>query len=181
MQIDAGLCRVRSWRRGDVASLAANANNPRVARNLRDMFPSPYTTEDAEHWLAVVSCMQPETQFAIDVGDVAVGGVGVSPGLDVHRIDGELGYWLGEEFWGRGIMTAAIKAFVPHCFAAYKLERIHAHVFEWNIASGRVLEKAGFDLEGRLRRAAVKEGTVIDILLYATTRTDPEIGDNNRI
>ncbi len=176
MQIDAGACRIRSFRRGDVASLTKHANNPVVSRNLRDMFPSPYTEEDAEHWLAVVSCMQPETQFALDVDGAAVGGIGISPGLDVHRIDGELGYWLGEAYWGQGIMTAAIKAFVPHCFAAYRLERIHAHVFEWNVASGRVLEKAGFDLEGRLRKAAVKDGVVIDILLYARTRSDQEIG-----
>ncbi len=157
-----------------MGSLAKHANNPHVSRNLRDMFPSPYTHEDAEHWLAVVSCMQPETQYAIDVEGVAVGGIGISPGLDVHRIDGELGYWLGEEFWNRGIMTAAIKAFIPHCFRAYALERIHAHVFEYNVASGRVLEKAGFVLEGRLRKAAMKDGVVIDMLLYAKLRAETE-------
>ena len=174
MELDAGGCRIRSWRRGDVASLTEHANNPRIARNVRDMFPSPYRTEDAEHWLAVVSCMQPESQFAVDVNGHAVGGIGISPGLDVHRIDGELGYWLGEEFWNRGIMTSAIKAFVPYAFSTFNLERIHANVFEWNVASGRVLEKAGFVLEGRMRRAALKDGIVIDVLLYAMIRPDQD-------
>ena len=171
MDLEAGKCRIRSWRRADLRSLVENANNVNVSRNLRDAFPSPYTEENAQQWLAVVACMQPETQFAIEVDGEAVGGIGLSLGSDVHRIDAELGYWLGEGHWGRGIVTAAINAFVPYSFGAYGLERVHAHVFEWNRASSRVLEKAGFQLEGRLRHAAMKEGALIDILLFARIRT----------
>ena len=175
MELQAGLCLVRSWRRTDLDSLTKHANNPSVARNLRDGFPSPYTEVDAERWLSIVGALEPETQFALDVGGSAVGGIGLSLGADIHRIDAELGYWLGEELWGRGITTAAINTFVPHSFATYGLERIHAHVFESNLASARVLEKCGFRLEGRFRRAAVKNDVVIDMLVYGRIRDDSPV------
>jgi ribosomal-protein-alanine N-acetyltransferase len=167
MELQTKTCLIRSWQRSDVHSLASHANNPSVARNLRDGFPFPYTMRDAEQWLTMMACQGTETQFAIDIGGEAVGGIGVTVGLDVHRIDGELGYWLGEQWWGRGVMTGAIAAFVPYVFETYHLERIHAHVFEWNEASARVLEKTGFLLEGRLRKAVLKQGSIIDMLLYA--------------
>ncbi|MGA9119626.1 MAG: GNAT family protein [Bacteroidota bacterium] len=170
MELQTSTCLIRSWRRSDQNSLANHANNLSIARNLRDAFPSPYTLRDAENWLSVMACQSIESQFAIDVHGDAVGGIGVTVGMDVHRIDGELGYWLGEEWWGKGIMTDAISTFVPYAFATFRLERIHAQVFEWNHASARVLEKSGFSLEGRLRRAVLKQGSVIDMFLYSRIR-----------
>ena len=161
---------LRSWRWGDQESIARHANNWRVWINLRDRFPYPYSFADAERWLRTVEQMTPETQFAISIGGAAVGGVGVTLLDDVHHRTGEIGYWLGEEYWGQGIATAAVRAMTDHAFCAYRVCRIQAAVFEWNPASMRVLEKAGYTLEGRLRRSVTKDGKTIDQFLYAILR-----------
>ncbi len=147
-----------------------HANNRKVWMNLRDRFPHPYTLADAKCWLRLVSQMTPETQFAISVGGAAVGGVGISLLDDVQRRSGEIGYRLGEELWGQGIATAAVRAITDYAFSAYDVCRIQAAVFEWNPASMRVLEKAGYALEGRLRRSVTKDGKTIDQFLYAILR-----------
>jgi [ribosomal protein S5]-alanine N-acetyltransferase len=162
--------RIRSWRRGDEPSLARHADSERLWRNVRDQFPHPYTLADAEAWVARASVAEPETQFAIEVDGEAAGGIGLFLQEDVARYSAELGYWLGEAHWGRGIMTAAVREFTEHAFRTFDLCRIYAIVFEWNPASRRVLEKAGYRLEGQMRRAAVKEGRVLDQFLYATVR-----------
>lgn len=95
------------------------------------------------------------------------GGIGLLPGEDVHTGTAEIGYWLGEPFWGRGLMTGAVGAFAGHAFETFRLRRLYARVLEWNPASMRVLEKNGFALEGRLRRSAIKDGEIADELLYA--------------
>ena len=163
---------LRPWRADDAVSLARHADNRRVWANLRDRFPSPYTLDDAEAWLRHCARTAPVTDVAIDVGGEAVGGIGIVLQSDVERVDAEIGYWLGEPHWGRGLMSAAVGAFVPWAFARFNLARIHANVFAFNTASARVLEKAGFQLEGRLRQSAFKDGRLIDPLLYARVRED---------
>ena len=168
-------CRIRSWRAGDEPALVRHANSRRLWLNVRDHFPHPYTLADAAEWVARAAAVEPESQFAIEIDGEAAGGIGLFLQEDVARYSAELGYWLGEAHWGRGVMTDAVRGFTEYAFGAFELCRIYAVVFEWNPASRRVLEKAGYALEGRMRRAAVKDGQVIDQFLYATVRDfDPE-------
>jgi ribosomal-protein-alanine N-acetyltransferase len=160
-------CDVRSWRRSDAASLATHADNHRIWINLRDRFPHPYTKSDARAFIRATAGHHPETAFAIVVNDEAVGGIGVVPNGDVERVSAEIGYWLAEPLWGRGIMTEALTAVTPHAGEAHGLTRIYALPFATNVGSCRVLEKAGYVLEARLRRSAIKDGRVIDQLQYA--------------
>jgi ribosomal-protein-alanine N-acetyltransferase len=161
---------VRPWRRDDAASLARHADNRNVWINLGDRFPHPYTLGDAERWIATVTAQDPPTHFAIAVGGEAAGGIGFEPQQDVFRRSAALGFWLGEAYWGRGIVTAAVKAVTAHAFAAFDLCRMFAYVFERNPASMRVLEKAGYMCEARLRRAATKDGKTFDLYLYSMLR-----------
>jgi RimJ/RimL family protein N-acetyltransferase len=134
---------------------------------LRDRFPSPYTVTDANNYLAVVLRQDPRTVFAIATAEEAVGGIGLEFRDDVNRFTAELGYWLGEPFWGRGIMTDAVRRFTSWAFEHLEVHRIYASVFDGNDPSIRVLEKAGFEREGRLRASAFKNGRILDQLLYA--------------
>ncbi|HZK48347.1 MAG TPA: GNAT family protein [Thermoleophilia bacterium] len=161
---------VRDVRVEDAPSIAAYADNPRVAANLRDVFPHPYRLEDAQGFLAHVMQQLPPTVFAIATEAEAVGVIGLTLGEDVHRFTAELGYWLGEPFWGRGVMTSAVRVVVAHGFRELGLLRIHADPYAGNVGSARVLEKAGFELEGRMRANVFKNGRVLDQLLYSTIR-----------
>jgi RimJ/RimL family protein N-acetyltransferase len=147
-----------------------HANNWNVWINLRDRFPHPYRANDARNWLESVIDFKPETNFAISVAGEAVGGIGFSIQPDVGLRSAEIGYWLGEEFWRRGIATEALTAVTEHAFANFDLCRLFAYVFEWNHASVRVLEKAGFTQEGRLKKSVTKNGKTIDQFLYAIVR-----------
>ena len=170
MHLPCGPCALRSWRGDDLDALLRHADNPRVAAQLRDRFPHPYTRADGEAWLALATTMRPETNFAIEADGQFVGGIGLVLGHDVERVSAEVGYWLGEGVWGRGIASAAVRAVSEHAFAAYGLTRLFAVPYARNAASARVLEKAGYVLEGRLRRSAIKDGVVLDQLLYALVR-----------
>lgn len=162
---------VRSWKWKDRDSIVRHANNRNVWINLRDRFPHPYTLSDARNWLESVVDRRPETNFAIaNVNDEAVGGIGFILQQDVGRRSAEVGYWLGEEYWGRGLATQAVKVITEYAFVHYDICRLYAHVFEWNVASTRVLEKAGYLLEGRLKKSVTKDGKTIDQLMYAITR-----------
>ena len=163
-------CTVRSWEWRDGEAIVRHANNRKVSINLVDRFPYPYTATDARNWLESVIGFEPETNFAIDVAGEAVGGIGFMLQHDVARRSAEIGYWLSEEFWGRGIMSEVVIAVTDHAFANYDLCRLYAHVFEWNGASARVLEKAGYQLEGRMRKSVTKDGQTIDQLMYAVIR-----------
>ncbi len=162
---------VRDVRSEDASSIAVYADNPRVAANLRDIFPHPYHLENAERFLQSVAGQEPRTVFAITTESEAIGVIGLTLGEDVHRFTAELGYWLGEPFWGRGIMTGAVRAVVEHGFAELGLARIYAEPYAGNRASVRVLEKAGFALEGRLRANVFKNGRVRDQFMYAVVRS----------
>lgn len=165
---------VRDWRAGDAASLARHANDQRIARHLRDAFPHPYSKADADAFLSVVGRQDPRTFFAIAVDDQAVGGIGYTLHTDVERIGAEIGYWLGVEYWGKGLMTVVLRAVTEYTFQRHpELRRIWAVPFADNAASVRVLERAGYRLEGRMRESAIKYGEVTDQLLFAILRSDP--------
>jgi [ribosomal protein S5]-alanine N-acetyltransferase len=173
MELELTGCRIRSWREGDQPSLAQHADDVLVWRNVRDHFPHPYTLADAEAWIAKVVGHEPETQFAIEVNGQVGGGVGLMLQEDVARHSAEIGYWLGQAYWGRGIMTDVVRGMTRYAFGSLDLYRVYALVFQWNPASCRVLEKAGYLLEGRLRKAATKDGQLLDQLAYGVTRDDP--------
>jgi ribosomal-protein-alanine N-acetyltransferase len=151
----------------DVRPLAHWADNPRIARNLRDRFPQPYGLSDAKRWIRAARATDPPTHFAIEVDGQAVGGVGFDAFDDIDRRTAEIGYWLAEPFWGRGIATAALAAVTEYAFMMFDLVRLQARVFEGNPGSMRVLEKAGYVCEGRLRRSVTKNDRTIDSFLYA--------------
>jgi ribosomal-protein-alanine N-acetyltransferase len=161
---------IRRWRTEDAAVLPKHANNRRVWLGLRDRFPHPYTLDDANEFLRVATAEQPARNFCIEVNGEAAGGIRIRIGSDVHRHVGELGYWLGEEFWGHGVMSEAVGAFTEYCFANFPLHRLYAELYANNPASARVLEKNGFALEGRLRKNIVKDGQILDSLLYGRTK-----------
>jgi [ribosomal protein S5]-alanine N-acetyltransferase len=170
MKIKFGEYMIRDWKRGDAKSIAQYANNPNIAMRLRDRFPCPYTICDAEGFIAAVSRQDPRVAFAIATRREAIGGIGLEMGSDVYRFTAELGYWLGEPFWGRGIMTGAVREFTTWAFEHLSLYRIHANIFATNAASARVLEKAGFEREGCLRAGVFKNGQILDQLVYARTK-----------
>lgn len=162
-------CVVRDWRCDDKAALVRHANNRKVWRNLTHAFPHPYTEADAEAWLAFAASGSPRSHFAIEVDGQAVGGVGASRLEGIFAGTGEFGYWLAEPCWGRGIASAVARALAPALMSMLDLHRLEAAVFEWNPASMRVLEKAGFVREGVLRKSVVKDGRLIDRTMYALT------------
>lgn len=162
-------CRIRSWKAGDEPSLVRNANNKRVWLNLLDTFPYPYTFEDAKSWIASSSAAEPELNFAIEFDGEAVGAIGLQLHGGVLSRMGSLGYWIGEPFWRKGIATAVVGAFVPSVVRTHGLIRLEARVFSWNDASMRVLEKCGFRREALLEKRIVKDGMVLDEVVYART------------
>jgi RimJ/RimL family protein N-acetyltransferase len=164
---------LRSWRAEDAPAVTALANDRRIARNLRDAFPHPYTLDDAHTFLAAAAARVPDSFLAIEVAGEVAGGIGYTMRSDVERIGAEVGYWLGVRFWGRGIATSAVRALSRHVFDVHSdLQRLYALPFSWNPASARVLEKAGYRKEGTLRRSAIKEGQVLDQWMYALLRDE---------
>ncbi len=170
MLLALGDLRVRNWRRDDLDALLRSANNPKIAGNLRDQFPHPYTRRDAIDYLNYVRSMDVPMSFAMEYGGEAVGGIGFKLGTDIARLSVEMGYWLAEPLWGRGLTTRAVTAASEWAFDSYKVIRIFATVFSHNVASLRVLEKSGFEREGILRRSAIKNGVILDQVLYAKLR-----------
>ena len=168
MLLELGDLRVRPWRREDLDALLRYANNSKIAGNLRDQFPHPYTRRDAIDYLTYVRTMDVPMSFAMGHGGEAIGGIGFKLGTDIARLSVEMGYWLGEPFWGRGFTTRAVAAASDWAFDGYNVIRIFAFAFSHNVASMRVLEKAGLPArEGLLRRSAIKNGVVLDQVLYA--------------
>ena len=170
MEVRLERCTLRPWRRGDEEDLVRGANDREVWRNLRDMFPHPYTLADAKEWIGRCLASDPPRGLAIEVDGAASGSIGVFPGEDVHRRSAEIGYWIARPHWGRGIATEAVAAMTERTFRETEIERIHAAVFEWNPASMRVLEKCGYVREGWLRKSVWKDGRLIDSALYARLR-----------
>ncbi len=170
MLLELGDLKVRSWRKDDLQALLRHANNAKIAANLRDQFPHPYTRRDGIDFLDFARSQEPECAFAIEFGDKAVGGVGFLVGRDIARMSAEMGYWLSEDFWRRGIATRAVTAMSEWAFDNYKLTRVFAMAFAHNAGSIRVLEKSGFEREGVMRRSAIKNGAIVDQILFAKVR-----------
>lgn len=166
MIIRLSTCEVRSFRAADADSLARHANNRKIWINLRDRFPHPYSIEHAREFIAATLIQQPETHFALVIDGEAAGAIGFGLNADVERVSAEVGYWIGEAHWGKGIASEVLVAMTPWAVRAYQLTRIYALPFEYNRASIRVLEKAGYAMEARLRRSAIKDGNVVNQLLY---------------
>lgn len=160
---------LRKWNLADSQDIAHYANNKKIAANLRNVFPYPYTLADAEGYIR--SCVEnsEERQIcrAIVVNGRAAGSVGIFCGTDVYEKSAELGYWLAEEFWGNGIMAEAVKQLCQEAFDRFDIIRIYAEPFAYNTGSRRVLEKAGFSLEGIMKKGAYKNGQIHDYCMYA--------------
>jgi ribosomal-protein-alanine N-acetyltransferase len=170
MHLLLSLCTVRLWAESDAASLQKHANNREVSRQLRDRFPFPYEMEHARGFLDFALKQPTPTVWAIEVAGEAVGCIGIELHDDVERVSAEIGYWLAQPFWGRGIVTEALTAVTPEVFRRFDITRLYAVPFADHAASVRVLEKAGFVREGHLRRSAIKDGQIRDQLLLATYR-----------
>ena len=170
MRLQLQTCEVRSWRASDADSIARHANNFKIWINLRDAFPHPYTEANAAAFLEMVGRQNPTTYFAIATHQEAIGSIGLSINRDVHRLTAEMGYWLAEPYWGKGLMTETVASFTQYAFERFQLVRIYAEPYAGNRSSCRVLEKAGFELEGRLRSSVIKDGQILDQFMYARIR-----------
>lgn len=162
-------CVIREWRTEDKRSLAELLNNKNILNNLRDGLPYPYTERDAEEYIgAMLAADRTKTfAFAVAVDDTAIGSIGVFRRENIHFRTAELGYYIGEPYWGRGYATSAVLQICKYVFDNTDIVRIFAEPFAHNAASCRVLEKAGFQAEGTLRCNAVKNGRMCDMRLYA--------------
>jgi ribosomal-protein-alanine N-acetyltransferase len=167
MKLTLSRCVVRSWTVDDLGPLVRHADNRKIWLNLRDRFPHPYTRRDGRDFIHTARSQRPETMFAIEVDGEAAGGIGFVQHIDVERVSAEIGYWLAEPCWGRGIATEALVAVTRYAIETHQLTRVFALPYAHNDASRRVLEKAGYVLEGRLRRSAIKDGQIVDQLQYA--------------
>ena len=168
MHLQLSLCKIRPWTEADAESLAKHANNKRVSMHLRDRFPYPYPLEGARTFLKWIAGQPNPTVWAIEVDGEASGGIGIELHTDVERVSAEIGYWLGESVWGRGIATEALKAVTAEAFRQLDITRLYAVPFADHTASIRVLEKAGYVREGHLRQSAIKDGKIRDQALFAT-------------
>jgi len=137
-----------------------------------DIFPNPYHEANGRTFISMATKDSPLHIFAIDVGGEAVGGIGLHPQSDVQRKNAELGYWLAEPYWGKGIVTEAVKQMIEYGFKTFDINRIFARPFGNNLASQRVLEKAGFKLEARFEKTFFKNGEFLDELIYAIRRNE---------
>lgn len=168
------ICRIRKWALSDAKELAAALSNKKVQDNLRDGLPYPYTEQDGTDYIsAMLSADENETfAFAITADEKVVGSIGIFRQGNIHRQTAELGYYIAEEYWGKGIMTEAVKQICGYVFDMSDIIRIYAEPFAYNAASCRVLEKAGFQYEGTLRNNAVKNGEIIDMKMYSLLKTE---------
>ncbi len=157
---------LRKFKLEDKQGLIELANNPNIAKNLRDGFPHPYTEEDADNFIQSSIESEPTTRFCIEKNGAYVGNVGLHPDSDIYRKNAEIGYFIGEPFWGQGIASQAIKMMVEYGFKELKLHRIQAGVFDYNVASRKVLENAGFEYEGTAKEAIFKHGKFYDELKF---------------
>jgi len=159
---------LREWRLTDAASLAENANNINIWNNLKDAFPYPYSEKDGKEFIEMaLSQPKPATLLAITVDGKAIGSIGIFLRTDVERISAEMGYFIGENYWNRGIMTEAVKQMATYAFTHFpQLHKIYATPFDFNTASHTVLQKAGFEREAILKQAAIKNGKIVDYHYY---------------
>lgn len=167
-------CEIRKWKLTDAKELAVAISNQKIQDNLRDGLPYPYTENDAEEYIsAMLEADENDTfAFAVTVDGKVVGSIGIFRQGNIHRRTAELGYYIAEEYWGRGIMTNAVKQICKYVFEKSDIIRIYAEPFAYNTASCRVLEKAGFQYEGTLRNNAVKNGKILDMKMYSLLKEE---------
>jgi RimJ/RimL family protein N-acetyltransferase len=170
MRLELSLSTIRPWVETDAESLQRHANNREVSIQLRDRFPFPYGMEQARKFLTWIGTQPSPTVWAIEVNGEAAGGIGIEVHTDVERVSAEIGYWLGQSVWGRGVATEALTAVTAEVFKRFEITRLFAVPFADHIASVRVLEKAGYVREGHLRQSAIKDGKIRDQLLFAAYR-----------
>ncbi len=157
---------LREWKKSDAVRLAEIANNRKIWDNVRDLLPYPYSRKDAKEWLQLVKKQDKPTTFCIEADGHLAGSIGFTLKDDVYRMTAEIGYFIAEEFWGKGVATAAIGLMVDYIAKNFDIVRVYAEVFEYNKASMRVLEKNGFYLEAVRKKAAVKNNTIIDDFVW---------------
>jgi [ribosomal protein S5]-alanine N-acetyltransferase len=167
MRLAAGGIVIRDWQEADIAALPPIADNPRVASTLHPRFPTPYTLTNAADWVCHCTHTVGNMDFALEVDGALAGGIGLAPRQAPFAHSAELGYWLAEPYWGRGITTSAVALITRHAFETLGLTRLDAPVFAWNQASMRVLEKNGFEREGLMRQSMLKDGRLVDRVLFA--------------
>jgi RimJ/RimL family protein N-acetyltransferase len=167
MRLELAHSTVRPWTLADLDALVTNANNRRVSVHLRDRFPFPYEAVHGRKFLEWIAAQPAPTVWAIEVDGQAAGGIGIELHKDVERVSAEIGYWLGDAWWGRGIVTEVLTAVTAEAFRRFEITRLYALPFADNQASVRVLEKAGYVREGHLRQSAIKDGQIRDQFLYA--------------
>ncbi len=166
-----GVVTIRKFRLSDKHRMAEISNNEKIAANLRDAFPSPYTVADAVRYITACRRQKQCLNFAIEYEDEYVGNIGLTRQDDVYRISAELGYFIGEPWWNRGIATRAVNLICDYGFGELGLIRIYSGVISYNTASRRVLEKCGFVQEAVLRSALIKNGKIYDEYRYARVTT----------
>ena len=167
-------CKIRRWELSDARDLATALSNKKIQDNLRDGLPYPYTEQDGKEFIsAMLAANENDTfAFAITVNGKVIGSIGAFRQGNIHRQTAELGYYIAEEYWGKGIMTEAVKQLCDYVFSNTDIIRIYAEPFAYNIGSCRVLEKAGFQYEGTLRSNALKNGNVLDMKMYSKLKTE---------
>jgi len=158
---------LRQWSIDDASVLAEIANNKNIADNLQDLFPFPYSLKDARKWLRTIAQVNPPRNFAIVSDGTIVGNIGILTKEDIHRKNIEIGYFLSEKQWGKGIAAIAIQAITSYAFSNFDIVRVYAETFADNIRSRRALEKAGFISEGTFRRSIIKNGIIKDSCIYS--------------
>jgi ribosomal-protein-alanine N-acetyltransferase len=167
-------CKIREWQIEDAENLASVINNKKIQDNLRDGIPYPYTVEEAKEYItSMLSADKDETYaFAITVDNKAIGSIGVFRCNNIHFRSAEMGYYIAESYWGKGIGTSAVKQTCKYIFEHTDIIRIFAEPFAYNTASCHILEKAGFQCEGILRKNALKNGVILDMKMYALIKED---------
>jgi len=175
MELISGGITLRPWIFADASQLAVIADNKKIADNLRDSFPHPYSLKDAREWLSIIMPENhPPRFFAITRDKKILGSIAIATKSDIYRKSCEIGYFLAEECWGKGIATRAVKAVTSYAFRNFDFVRVYAEPFADNAGSRRVLEKAGFRLEATLRRNVIKNDIIRDSCIYSVLREEWE-------
>ncbi|MCK7541581.1 MAG: GNAT family N-acetyltransferase [Marinilabiliales bacterium] len=167
LRLTDGTVTLRNFRRTDKYRMAELANNEKVAINLRDAFPHPYTVADAQQFINTFIGQKPLQVFAIEFQGKYVGNIGLHKQDDVYSKSAELGYFIGEPYWNKGITSRAVNLICEYGFRELDVVRIYSGVFEFNIPSQRVLQKCGFEREAVLKSAVCKRGKIYDEVRYA--------------
>lgn len=173
-ELTAGAIRLRGFSDPDQVRLAELCNNKKIWDNVRDYLPSPYTEQDAIDFIRLCQQEAPTTTFAIEYKGELAGCIGLVKQTDVYRLSAELGYWIGEPYWGMGIATQAVELITSYGFDQLGLVRIYSGVFDFNLSSQRVLEKSGFKLEGIFEKSIIKNGKIGDEYRYSKLNHSPD-------